>query len=208
MLTGVTNDLLHRLHADEQGGGEIGVEAVVLAGGAVPGIHEDVGGVELVDRACPRGSRQSSAHLATATARSHFRPHGPRHDPVTGIRTLTWPSATRGGYELPRSTGVQPEDGPRNTQRPRVVPAGMTVSGDMTLHRLGLGLGLVRQSQELHWRAGLADRHARTHPANAWNPRPSPADQAFDRHPTRAKVALELTDIDHTDGPELALKLA
>ena len=48
--------LVDRLHAGEQLGAEVGVEGVVLAGGAgeVPGVHEDVGRVEPVDRRVER----------------------------------------------------------------------------------------------------------------------------------------------------------
>src|SRR5215469_15859475 len=48
VLPGRPHDLLDRLHPGQQLDTEVGVEAVVLAGGAgeVPGVHEHIGGVE------------------------------------------------------------------------------------------------------------------------------------------------------------------
>jgi hypothetical protein len=52
VLAGGAHDLLYRLHPAEELGAEARVQPVVLAGGPgqIPGVHEHVGGVELVDR--------------------------------------------------------------------------------------------------------------------------------------------------------------
>ena len=51
-LAGGADSLLHLFHPAEELSTEIGVQPVVLAGspGQIPGVHEHVGGVELVDR--------------------------------------------------------------------------------------------------------------------------------------------------------------
>src|SRR3981081_4533022 len=56
VLAGGAENLLHLLHPTEELSAEVGVQPVVLAGspGEIPGVHEHVSGVELVDRGLQR----------------------------------------------------------------------------------------------------------------------------------------------------------
>ena len=101
----------------EQLGAEVGVEPVVLAGGAgeVPGVHEDVGGVELVDRVVQR-------HLADVrVARAPGAPSPDRRAAPARRRQCACHAAT----------GSSSTDGPRaaRSRRRRRGTRGTTRSG-------------------------------------------------------------------------------
>ena len=106
VLPGVAQQLLDRAHPLQQLGGEVLVEPGVLAAGAgeVPGVHEDVGGVELVDRVGEAVGAGAGVGEGLVAALLDQRLHGvrvvlPRGDRVVGHR--------RAGRQLDAAAGQE-----------------------------------------------------------------------------------------------------